>query len=368
MAPFFPSSQASSRHPTLPYPVLTRNPAQLGPLKLNCNRSFVSLIDNSHQYIIGEATKSTSLLLDDIHAPSTSNDMQDEDGIYLGFRSLELNFGVCPQTIQIFTSQANSISTPNISANSTRYVIRDFQADPHFSTRPYVTGFPHMRSYAEVPLTSDAGFVIGSYCVVDDKPRDFDDAEIAILSGISECIMDHLELLKGKLEFGRVEGLVRGIGSYVAGYSGLKEQQTRVLPSRAVASSAQPAEQEEPTRDEKHESGKTPPRPETSSLQPQELPALASSSNSASDPSSGAASMQLSSDATSTKTSVNESFGYNRPLSQATTAQKQQEDGQGNNMESISRDVRTAFSRAGNLIRQSMEMQGVAFLVRAPTL
>jgi hypothetical protein len=76
-----------------------------------------------------------------------------------------------------------------------------------------------MRAYAEVPLRGNGDLVLGSYCVIDDKPRDFNDVDIGILSQLAVTITNHLNLLKSKEEFGRIKGLVRSIGSYAAGYS-----------------------------------------------------------------------------------------------------------------------------------------------------
>ena len=194
---------------------------QLGVFKLSCNRAFVSLIDRSHQHIISEATHSTSLLLSDLQAQELGS--TPDDALYLGFRSLELNWGVCPMAMQVFTSDGLTIETENITADRSRYIIRDFCADADFSTRPYVTDWPYMRSYAEVPIVCPGGYVIGSYCVIDDKPREFHDADIATLNEIASTIMNHLDLLKTKREFDRMQSLVRGIGSYAAGYSGISE-------------------------------------------------------------------------------------------------------------------------------------------------
>jgi len=208
--------------------------AQLGTFKLGCDRAFISLINSTHQYIIGEATQSTSLL---------DNALRSDDGLCLGVRALELAFGVCPQTIQIFTSDDRTIDTPNVYGDKSRYVIRDFTADAHFTTRPYVKGWPHMRSYAEVPLRSSTGYVIGSYCVVDTRPRDFDDAEIQILDSVGVTIMNHLELLKSQKELCRAQRLVGGIASYAAGYSALQENaHRRSLAPSSQASLPQPTE------------------------------------------------------------------------------------------------------------------------------
>lgn len=107
--------------------------AQLGSLKLQCERSFISLIDTSHQYIIGEATRSHALYSDRVATPS--------DAIYLGIRALELHWGVCPTTIQVFTGARKPFTSNVITADPNFYIIRDFTADPHYAGREYIVGW-----------------------------------------------------------------------------------------------------------------------------------------------------------------------------------------------------------------------------------
>jgi GAF domain-containing protein len=161
--------------------------AQLGVHRFNCNRSFVSIIDGELQHIIAEATASVSLRDKNRHLP--------DDGIYLGARSLDLVWGVCPHTIRLFTGrESNDIESGNVTANRTRYIIRDFRAEDCFKDRPYVREWPFMRFYAEVPLYSATGYVLGSYCVVDDEPRAvFGDSEIRDLQEVADAIGQHLE-------------------------------------------------------------------------------------------------------------------------------------------------------------------------------
>ncbi|KAJ5939471.1 hypothetical protein N7466_002605 [Penicillium verhagenii] len=187
--------------------------AQLGVFRLGCNRSFVSIIDRDSQYIIAEATKSVSLRITDQHLP--------DDGIYLGARRLDLEWGVCPHTISLFTGRgASVIDTPNVTANRSRYIIRDFTKEDCFRDRPYVREWPHMRFYAEVPLFSPSGYVLGSYCVVDDSPREeFGDAEIALLQEVSDAIAIHLENTRSVHYHRRAEQLVKGLTSFVKDYS-----------------------------------------------------------------------------------------------------------------------------------------------------
>lgn len=50
-------------------------------------------------------------------------------------------------------------------------VVADAQNDPRFRDNPAVTGGPHIRFYAGVPLVVD-GVKIGTICAFDDKPRE----------------------------------------------------------------------------------------------------------------------------------------------------------------------------------------------------
>ncbi|KAJ5605293.1 hypothetical protein N7510_010447 [Penicillium lagena] len=184
--------------------------SQLGVFRTGSNRCFVSIIDGQNQFIISETTKSVSLRNKDKHLPN--------DGVYLGVRTLDLVWGVCPHTIKLFTSKDSSgnIDTDNVTANRSRYVIRDFTKEDCFKDRPYVRDWPHMRFYAEVPLVSAAGYVLGSYCIVDDKPRThFDDDEVAVLQEVSDAIAAHLENVRLVHCQRRAESLMKGLTSFV---------------------------------------------------------------------------------------------------------------------------------------------------------
>ncbi|KAF7712770.1 Uncharacterized protein PECH_007344 [Penicillium ucsense] len=184
--------------------------AQLGVLRLAGNRSFVSLIDGGNQHIIAEATASISLRDHTRHAPN--------DGLYLGTRTLDLLWGVCPQTIALFTGRDTSsvIDNENITGNRTRYIIRDLLKEECFRDRPYVQAWPFMRFYAEVPIFSPSGFVLGTYCVIDDKPRtEFGDKDVAVLSEIAEAVARHLEHVRIVHCHRRSERLIKGLTNFV---------------------------------------------------------------------------------------------------------------------------------------------------------
>jgi signal transduction histidine kinase/CheY-like chemotaxis protein len=191
--------------------------AQLGALKLDCQRSFVSIIDHNSQYVLAEATRSVSLCEQDTHKVG--------DTLYLGIQSLPLYWGVCPSTMKTFTDPGTclEISTANITANRSRYIVRDFLEEPRLKNRPYVVEWPFMRFYAEVPIRSPTGYIIGGYCVIDDKPRyTFGDEEVRTLQEISDCIANHLELMRMKQDFERAERLMKGLSSFVEGQSSIR--------------------------------------------------------------------------------------------------------------------------------------------------
>ncbi|KAF3914237.1 hypothetical protein AA313_de0203991 [Arthrobotrys entomopaga] len=190
---------------------------QLGALRLGCDRSFLSLIDGATQYIIAEATPSTSL--------TNINATPEESGLYLGVTRLDATWGVCPETMKFFTDDTGSLTKNrgNIVADRTRYIIKDFHADSCYVTRPYVAGWPHMRSYAEVPVISPLGYVIGGYCVVDNKQRNFGDETISVLTEIAATIMSHLQNVRVRRNQRRSERLVRGMDMFIQEESAVRE-------------------------------------------------------------------------------------------------------------------------------------------------
>jgi signal transduction histidine kinase len=103
-------------------------------------------------------------------------------------------------------------------------IINDLTQDDKFKDRPFVTSRPSLRFYAAMPICTKAGFNIGSLCVLDDKPRDgLSDVEIGFLGDMVITIMSHLEIGRVKDEHRRSEKMVKGLGLFVEGGSTLRE-------------------------------------------------------------------------------------------------------------------------------------------------
>ena len=88
------------------------------------------------------------------------------------------------------------------------FVIPDARLDPRFADNPLVTGEPHVRFYAGVPLHSPMGHAIGTLCIIDRQPRTgFSDADRARLRMLSTLVLEKLELRR--LEVAREQGQSR---------------------------------------------------------------------------------------------------------------------------------------------------------------
>ena len=73
-------------------------------------------------------------------------------------------------------------------------IIEDAGRDLRFQDHPLVTGEPLVRFYAGAPLLTPDGFVIGSLCAIDSRPRCLTAAQRAALQDLAGLVVDQLEL------------------------------------------------------------------------------------------------------------------------------------------------------------------------------
>jgi len=74
------------------------------------------------------------------------------------------------------------------------YVVEDASVDVKSMANSLVTGKEGIRFYAGMPLKTKEGFNLGTFCIMDRKPRVFSEAEKEILVNISELVLNNLEL------------------------------------------------------------------------------------------------------------------------------------------------------------------------------
>ena len=73
-------------------------------------------------------------------------------------------------------------------------VVRDAHADVRFADNPLVTGAPHVRFYAGVPLRTPEGYVLGTMCAIDHTPRDPSPLQLEALGLLANQVIAALEL------------------------------------------------------------------------------------------------------------------------------------------------------------------------------
>jgi hypothetical protein len=80
-------------------------------------------------------------------------------------------------------------------------VVSDATKDPRFQDNPRVTGLPGIRFYAGAPLISPEGYKLGTFCVIDTKPRSFsleDEKSLIDLSKMAvQTLVEHRRKMSG---------------------------------------------------------------------------------------------------------------------------------------------------------------------------
>ena len=73
------------------------------------------------------------------------------------------------------------------------FIVPDAAADERFSGNPLVTGPPHIRFYAGIPMRTPDGLPLGSFCVMDRAARELTPQQIEMLQHIARIAMDVVE-------------------------------------------------------------------------------------------------------------------------------------------------------------------------------
>jgi signal transduction histidine kinase len=173
---------------------------------LAARRSLLFFFDRDYAYILAEATRTISLMNDDLHDV--------DDALWLGNTIIPRGLAVCEHTMNI----PGELGTPTQSQHKADeiLIINDLKENNNFCDRPFVTDGPKARFYAGVPITTPAGIRIGVYCILDDHPREgLNDAEVTFMHEMADTVMSHLELLRIHTEFRRQNRMLQGLNSFV---------------------------------------------------------------------------------------------------------------------------------------------------------
>ena len=73
-------------------------------------------------------------------------------------------------------------------------VVPDAKLDKRFLNNPLVTGDPKIRFYAGAPLIACEGHVLGTLCVINDRPQELTKAQQEVLEALARQVVTHFEL------------------------------------------------------------------------------------------------------------------------------------------------------------------------------
>ncbi|MFM7888929.1 MAG: GAF domain-containing protein, partial [Pseudanabaena sp.] len=73
------------------------------------------------------------------------------------------------------------------------FIVADTLQDERFADNPLVTDSPNLRFYAGVPIKTAEGYLLGTLCVIDCKPRKLSQEQIAALNALSKQVSYFIE-------------------------------------------------------------------------------------------------------------------------------------------------------------------------------
>jgi signal transduction histidine kinase len=80
------------------------------------------------------------------------------------------------------------------------FIVSDSRSDARFSDNPLVTNDPYVIFYAGIPLVNDAGYPLGTLCVIDNKPNILGKNQIEALKALSNQLIQLFELRKKTID------------------------------------------------------------------------------------------------------------------------------------------------------------------------
>jgi len=94
------------------------------------------------------------------------------------------------------THRQHSFCSHAITNPGQAFIIPDSRLDDRFKNNPLVTGNPNVIFYAGIPLVSNSGYGLGTFCIIDNKPRELTEAQLNALNILAGQVMNLLELRK----------------------------------------------------------------------------------------------------------------------------------------------------------------------------
>jgi signal transduction histidine kinase/CheY-like chemotaxis protein len=197
--------------------------AQLGALRLKAQRCIISLVSKDEEVILAESTRTLSLQSDLVH--------NSRDALFLGTTRYPRDQGLSVAGLKEWITTKERRETPKEDdyyytdgVSSHCYIISDLRKAADLQSLVVVKAAPKLRFYAAVPIRTSNGLVIGSYAILDDRPRlGISADELVFMEDIADTIMGHLEAKHASLQRERGDRLIKGLALFSEGKDSLRD-------------------------------------------------------------------------------------------------------------------------------------------------
>ncbi|KAJ5144281.1 hypothetical protein N7526_001789 [Penicillium atrosanguineum] len=325
--------------------------AQLAAIRLDTERAFISLFDRTHQHVLAEATPTLSLI-----GGRVANE---PERLGLGCCVFPKERGICHY---IESTPLGGYRENDSVVNDSTLVILDVSQDNRFRASKLQAALSGVRFYTAVPIISPRGFKIGALSVMDSKMRSSgpDQHSLQFMKDMAATVMEHLAMKETTLRSHRAERMIVGLGSFVEGRTTLRDSWHEAHAQHA-ASEKSGESTEGQLNIEQQDLQELPKETDQKSLAIREPSEMAKNS-----PVKDSSTSRH--QPTSSRHRAQRSQGDNH--SQQPRVEFSQEDNSvraviaGENLkdDSLPRNIKNVFSRAANLLRESIGAEGVMFL------
>jgi GAF domain-containing protein len=178
---------------------------QLGAIR-GTQRALISLFDRTHKHVVAEATPALNLLGGCIK--------DDRERLQLGCCVLPKDRGFCHHVERLpswFSTENSGV------AGASALVIMDVTKDERFRSCEVLEALSDVRFYATVSIVSPRGFTIVAYSVMDNEARTLDSDRHALqfMNEMAATVMDHLAMVNTTLRSRKAERMIVGLGSFI---------------------------------------------------------------------------------------------------------------------------------------------------------
>ncbi|KAG7118982.1 Peroxide stress-activated histidine kinase mak1 like protein [Verticillium longisporum] len=340
----FTTTKQNPQPRALPLPQLETSPdtvltalAQLAACQTGTPRALVSVFDCDYQHIIAEATPSLPLV------PGLRAADHDHD-LWLCGTAIPRRFGVCEAVLY----PLDSLATEQGEGSTTLPVlcVPDLEQDKRFASTLYCGPGSPAKFFAGVPIRTAKGVNMGVLSVVDTVLRDDWSLHMTrVLRNLSKAITEHFEAGRAAATARRGARMNRGLGSFVEGAATISgwrhDDTTTAFQDDPSHEGALDAHQQDLQRSE-----------EDRILEADEQARVSLATSKAVDQSLNESAYQPYSRASTPHHSSSSSRSSNTSLKSPVFLRPH--DLQGNS-------VGTIFSKAANMIRESIEVEGCVF-------